>query len=413
MPLWKQATLALFLTAAAVLGWAAFVPGAQPTLERIGLLAPLQRIGVIAPMDATDAPRPGGGPPGAGARVIASPIGTGTMNDEITAIGTAQAIRAVVITPEVGGRISEVLVRSGDTVSEGQVLARIDSAAEEIALERARLVLADAEATAERLGRLQASGAATEVAIRDAALAVETARLGLRQAEFDLSRRILTAPIAGAVGIVAIEPGAQVTPQTEITRIDDRSRLLIEFRIPERLVARVGTGDPALIAPLARPGQVLEGRIRAIDNRVDQTTRSLLVQAELDNPLDDLRAGMAFSITLRFEGDEWPAVDPLSVQWGAEGAFVWAVRDGRATRVPVRIMQRTADTVLVRGDLAAGDVVIREGVTNLRPGAPVQVDGASASGPAGAAAPPDHTAPAPDQRGENAEARASAAPVEG
>ena len=50
---------------------------------------------------------------------------------------------------------------------------------------------------------------------------------------------------------------------------------------------------------------------------------------------------------MKFPGDTYPAVNPLAIQWGSDGAFVWAVEDGKAKRVPVRIIQRNTETVLV------------------------------------------------------------------
>ena len=54
-----------------------------------------------------------------------------------------------------------------------------------------------------------------------------------------------------------------------------------------------------------------------------------------------------------------------------DGAFVWAVRDGKAQRVPIQIRQRNTQAVLVEGDLAEGDPVVIEGVQTLRPGAEI------------------------------------------
>jgi RND family efflux transporter MFP subunit len=121
----------------------------------------------------------------------------------------------------------------------------------------------------------------------------------------------------------------------------------------------------------------------ALDNRVDETSRTLLVQAALANKDDRLRPGMALRMSLAFTGESHPAVDPLSIQWGADGAFVWAVRDGKALRLPIRILQRNSDAVLVEGDFQSGDLVVTEGVQALRPGSEVQL------------APQDGAAPAP------------------
>ena len=47
---------------------------------------------------------------------------------------------------------------------------------------------------------------------------------------------------------------------------------------------------------------------------------------------------------MKFPGDTYPAVSPLAIQWGTDGAFVWAVEDGKAKRMPVRIVQRNTET---------------------------------------------------------------------
>jgi multidrug efflux pump subunit AcrA (membrane-fusion protein) len=83
---------------------------------------------------------------------------------------------------------------------------------------------------------------------------------------------------------------------------------------------------------------------------------------------------MSFQVTMRFPGDTYPSIDPLAVQWGTDGAFVWTVRDGIAERTPVRIVQRSSDSVLVVADgLEEGMHVVTEGVHNVREGREVRI----------------------------------------
>ncbi|MCA3508664.1 MAG: efflux RND transporter periplasmic adaptor subunit [Rhodobacter sp.] len=386
MSLWKQLVLSLGLVAAAMVLSARFLPASHPFLDRVGLLGPLDRLGLVAapPEDGT-APVAGGRPGAAGgpATVVAQDATPQVMRDIVTAIGTARAARSVTLTPGVAGKISTLAVASGDYVTAGSLIAELDSEAARIALDRAGFLVADAQATMDRLTRLQRTGSTTETQVQEAQLALQTARLDLRDAEFALSQHRILAPIDGWVGILAAEVGKQVDPGTELTRIEDRSSLLVEFRVPERIVSRISAGDPVSAAPLADPALKLAGTIRALDNRVDETSRTLLVQAAIANGEDRLRPGMALRMTLAFIGESHPAVDPLSIQWGAGGAFVWAVRGGKALRLPVRILQRNSDAVLVDGDFQPGDLVVSEGVQALRPGAEVRL------------APPDGAAPAP------------------
>lgn len=351
---------------------ARFVPGTRPWLDRIGLLQPLAAVGLV-PAEAAEGPEgqaKGGGP---GAMVVAVEVRHQVLRDVVAAIGSARGVQSVDLSFGVTGRLTALTVAPGQRVAAGEVIAELDAEAALLMVERARLVLEDAQKTLDRLDQLAQSGATTSLQRQDAELALRTADLALQSAERDLADHRLTAPIAGYVGLIEPQTGDLVTPTTTITRIEDRSSLIVDFRVPERVAARVAPGDMVSAAPISTPGQGIEGRIVAVDNRVDETSRTLRVQATIGNADDSLRAGMAFRIELAFTGAEYPAVDPLAIQWGAEGAFVWIVRQGKAVRLPIRILQRNADAVLIEAALEAGDLVVNEGVQALRPGAEVTV----------------------------------------
>lgn len=373
MSIWKQLGLGTIVVLLALIGAAALSPSVNSALRAIGLERLLDGVG----LGATEALATGqaGGARGAGeaAMVVARAPGQAQIADRVTVIGDGRAARSVTVMPEAAGRVTEVLARSGQRVQAGEVLLRLDNQAEIIAVERSRLLLEDARAALDRLQQLQGSGASTTVQLREAELAVRQAELEVRQAEFDLSRREVVAPVSGWIGILNAELGTHLAASTPIADIDDRSMLLVDFRVPERLVGQVTEGYPVLAEALAGGAGRVAGVVSAVDNRVDPTSRTLRVQATLDNAEDRLRAGMSFEISLDLAGEPAPSVDPLSVQWNREGAFVWVVRDGKAERLAVRILQRSETEVLVDADFAPGDLVIVEGVQAVRPGAPVQL----------------------------------------
>jgi multidrug efflux pump subunit AcrA (membrane-fusion protein) len=82
---------------------------------------------------------------------------------------------------------------------------------------------------------------------------------------------------------------------------------------------------------------------------------------------------MSFSVTMAFAGQTFAAVDPLSIQWSNEGAYVWKVTDDKVNRAMVEIVQRNSDGVLVQGDVAKGDMVVTQGVLQLSPGLAVRL----------------------------------------
>ncbi|MEI4470486.1 efflux RND transporter periplasmic adaptor subunit [Frigidibacter sp. MR17.24] len=375
MVLWKQIIVSLCLVIAVAAAAALWLPGARPLLRAAGLERPMQVIGLIR--DEGEAPAGDGRGPAVrtpkGVPVIAVPPGRVAMDTRIEAIGTTRGIRSVTVAAERTGRITALGIRSGQRVEAGQLLVQIDDAAARIAVERARVSLDYARNELGRMRRLEESGSGTVQQRLDAELALRNAELALTESERVLAQHRIEAPVAGWVGIVTLEPGDLLASGVEITTIEDRSRLLVDFRVPERLVAQIAQGDAVHAAPLADPAQLIAGRITALDNRVEAASRTLRVQAEVENPGDRLRAGMALRVGLNLPGEMRTAVDPMAVQWGTGSAYVWVVRDGKAATVSVQILQRNSDVVLVDAALEPGDLVVVEGVVSLRTGSEVSV----------------------------------------
>ncbi|MFN3723690.1 MAG: efflux RND transporter periplasmic adaptor subunit [Paracoccaceae bacterium] len=354
---------------------ARYVPGTHPWLEKIGLLAPLKAVNFL-PAETAEPPGAsarGGQRSGSGAQVIAAEAGRTVLSNVIDAIGSARGAQSVDLSFGVTGRIIAVRAIPGQQIAAGAVLAELDAENARLSVERARLMLDDAQQTIDRLSQLAGSGTITSLQRQDAELALRTAGLGLQLAERNLADHSLKAPIAGYVGLIEAQIGDLVNSTTTITRIEDRSNLIVDFRVPERIAAQVAPGATVLATPISTPGHMIEGRVTAVDNRVDEASRTLRVQANIANTDDRLRAGMAFRISMEFTGDEVPSVSPLAIQWGADGAFVWVVREAKATRLPIRILQRNADAVLIDADLQPADLVVTDGVQALRPGADVSL----------------------------------------
>ncbi|CAM1629842.1 RND efflux pump [Bartonella apihabitans] len=298
--------------------------------------------------------------------VVVKPVSQKLINDRLSAIGTGRALATVAVTPWSSGVMDKIYVSAGMHVNIGDPVAKLDSDNEEIAVERAKVEVNDAELTMARTVKLRASNTATEVQELSAKLALDKARLALRDAELAADRRTISAPVSGIVGILPVDAGNYVTSDTTIARIDNRDHILIDVWVPERFAPLIKIGQQVKATSIARPGEEFVGRISAIDNMIDEQSRTLRIRAEVDNASGVLQSGMSFSVSLAFPGDPYPAVDPLAIQWNAEGAYVWRVKNGVVEHVRVGIVQRNADSVLVTGALHEGDFVVTKGVQNLQ-----------------------------------------------
>ncbi|MFM2279520.1 MAG: hypothetical protein RLZZ444_1751, partial [Pseudomonadota bacterium] len=305
--------------------------------------------------------------------VVVAAVEEGRVNDRLSAIGDGDAIRSVAVTPLVSGQIAEILVKPGQKLAAGDVIARLDDAVEKIALERSKVALQSAEDKLTRNEGLKKI--ISQADLQDAQTTVETARLAVAEAELNLARRTIRAPIAGIAGIVNADAGDYVTVSSTIVTIDDRSKLLVDFWVPERFSPLLAEGQTIEATAIARPDKSHQGRIVAIDNRIDAASRTMRVQAEIGNEDDSLRAGQGFEVALALPGDHYPSVSPLAIQWDSQGAYVWRLKDQKVERVAVKIMARNPDSVLVSGELEKGQEVVVEGLQRLRNGIEVKLFG--------------------------------------
>jgi RND family efflux transporter MFP subunit len=369
--------------AAAFFAWLYWAPGAPETLAGVGITLPFgPETGVVtATGPAGGNGRPGGGGGGRTTNVITTAVNVVRINDTLTAIGEGTPVHSVTVTAVAAGELADVAVRAGQEVARGATIARFDSAAEQIEYDVAELAVSDARSTLTRTESLAGGNLVPTTTLTAAQLAADNAELALRDAAVALSRRTVTSPIAGTVGLIRVTPGNYLPAQTTITTIDDTSSILIDFWVPERYAAQIRLGMPLTVAAVALPGQTFSGDITAIDSRIDPASRTLQIQAEIPNPDRVLRAGMSFTVTMNFLGEDYPAVNPLAILWSAEGSYVWKYDNGVATRVMAEIVQRNSDGVLVRADLNPGDAVITEGILQLSEGARVNLlEGPDGSG---------------------------------
>lgn len=375
MKVHTQVLLVALLAGAAFAGWLRFYPGAPDVALAYGVPA-----GVVALVaggqtagNGEPSGRPGGPGGGRSALVVVSAVGQASINDRMSAIGDGEAVRSVTVVARDEGVIEEILIEAGQSVRSGQTLAQLDNEEETIARDQAALAVEIAEEEVGRYERLVEARTITQVQLTEARNRLLSARLGLRDAQLAFDRRSIVAPIAGVVGIVPVEVGDHVTEQTDIVTIDDRSRILLDFWAAERFAPLIEPGTPIAATAIALPGRRFSGHVEAVGSRIDRDSRTFQVRAVLDNEDDVLRPGMSFRVELRFTGETLPAVDPLAVQWSSDGPFVWQAVEDRATRVPVDIVQRNSDYVLVTGGIVAGDTVVIEGVQSLQPGSELTI----------------------------------------
>lgn len=313
-------------------------------------------------------------PPRAAVRVIAAPLAFEHAVTRVEAVGTSRALRSIELHPAASGEVVAVNFEPGQRVSKGDLLVELDSRAERLAVDLARVRLEDAQRLYDRYERTGGSGAVLPTEIDAAATQVEAARIELDRARVAYDDRFIRAPFDGFVDYTEVDPGDRINPDSLITILDDRSTLLVSFEVPEFMVGELAIGDTVELTPWSKSAALLAGAVVEVGSRIDAATRTFTARATVDNRTDALRPGMSFRVSVNVEGREYAVVAETAVQWGAEGAYVWLIQDDIATRRQVRIVQRQQGRALVEGDLRSGDLLVVEGIQRMRDGVAVEFD---------------------------------------
>ena len=253
------------------------------------------------------------------------------------------------------GVVEAVLADLGTRVQPGQLLARLESADQEIALGQAENVDANAAQLARRLRELTVSGAATVADSETAETQYHQAELAVRKARRDLELTRITAPFAGVVTLRTARPRRLVAPGDTLFRVTAMSPLLARVRIPEAAAADL---RPGLTAEVAGPGGAARARVVQASPALDPASGTREAVLELA-PGSRLLPGA--SVTVRLGRDRRRVVIvPRDVIAEDGYALVW--ENGRTS---LRAVTLGADLdqgrVEVLSGLAPGERLARPG----------------------------------------------------
>ena len=313
--------------------------------------------------------------------------------ESVPVTGTVTSPRVARLSPEVAGRVDEVLVEAGDHVEAGAPLLRLDRTLAELALEaaragteQARAELADARRRlddAERLARARGI-AETEVRARQTEVRSSSAGLQLRQAEQQsaaerLSRHELRAPFAGVISRKLSEAGEWVSPGDAVLELMADQGLRVDFRVPQGYFPRIRPETPVEVRLDALPDRSIPGRIGEIVPVSDPSARTFLVRVYPEADELPLTPGMSASGSLRLRtGERRVVVSRDALLRHPDGRLtVWVVQGEGAEPTVAERQVRTGlafdGLVAVTEGLEPGMRVVVEGNEALQQGQQVAV----------------------------------------
>jgi membrane fusion protein (multidrug efflux system) len=375
------------------------VPGGAPSSDAAGAKAPAAGAPAAGPSPGAGGGGGGGGggPKGpVGVEVAAAK--SGTIQDEVAAVGTLRANESVVIKPEIAGRIAKLGFGDGERIRAGRVLVQLDTSIPAAELEQVRAERALALAKYERAVELAQKNFVSAQAREEAGanLQVVDARLSLARARLEKSS--ITAPFGGIVGLRNVAPGDFVKDGAELVTLEDTTSMKVDLRLPERVIGRLRRGQMLEVSVEALPGRTFKAAIDALDATVDANGRSILVRGRIPNTDDILRTGMfARARVVLSQRENAVLVPEEAIVPQGPDLFVWRIAEGKASKVKVRAGVRRDSQVEIVEGLATGESIVVAGQLKLnRDGQDVRIIDPSKRGGPGAPSPaPSGGAPVP------------------
>jgi membrane fusion protein, multidrug efflux system len=292
------------------------------------------------------------------------------------------------VVAKTSGVALSVLAEEGQLVRAGQVLVRLDSARAALQAAQSASQMRKLEANYARSRQLAEQKLISANDIDQIKYDLENARATNRLANLELSYANVTAPISGVVAQRSIKPGNFVQINTPIFRIVDISRLEATLNVPERELETLKAGLPVTLQVDALPGKKFTGVVDRVAPVVDSGSGTFRVICAFDAS-GLLQPGMFGRMQIDYDKRANALVVPRTALLDDEGdPAVFAVRAGKAVRVPVKLGYVDGAWAEVRSGVKLGEQVVVAGKTALRDGSLVQVLGAPGGKPQLAGAKP-------------------------
>lgn len=303
-----------------------------------------------------------------------------TWQPVLSAVGSMKAVNGVMLSTDLAGIVAEIAFASGAPVKKGDVLVKLDTQQEDAQLRSAQARLSFARAEVERKRDLltkkaisQSDWDAAESQLSQMAAAVE-------EMKALVARKRLAAPFDGLAGIRLVNLGQYLQPGAAIVPIESLDPIYVEFSLPQQHFEALAVGKKLRLGASAITGRSFEGEISAIDSRIDENTRNVLVQGTVKNPDHALRPGMFVSVEVLLpEQAGVLAVPSSAIAYAPYGDSVYVVKDdGKGGRQVVqqfvKLGSKRGDQVSIASGIAEGDEIVSSAVFKLRPNAAVKVD---------------------------------------
>jgi membrane fusion protein (multidrug efflux system) len=300
-------------------------------------------------------------------------VGQQRLAQQLTALAILKAQEAILIKPEVAGRVTAIYFNEGQMVKENQLLVQLDDELlrAELATYQASLELAQTEYQRYQALLKEQQVAALDYERKKAELAQVKASMALVQAK--IRQKQIRAPFAGVIGLRQFSVGDVLQANQNLVRLNKMNTLKAEVKIPETNSQLITLKQGVNLQVDGLANLVLKGQVSAIEPSLDANTRALVVRVNIPHTDSRVRDGMTARANFVL-AQQHAIVIPEQALVAQGGKFVvFALKNDMAIATPVEVGQRQVGQVVITKGLQVGDMVVISGQNKLsKPQMPVK-----------------------------------------
>ena len=304
---------------------------------------------------------------------------------DITATGSVVAVQGVTVSAEMAGKVTKISFEAGATVAAGDLLVQLDTTTEDAQLRAAEAGAALSKVNLERAKELREKNTTSQAEFDAANAQAQQSDAEAEGIRAVIAKKTIRAPFAGRLGLRLVNLGQILKEGDPIVSLQTLDPIFVNFSLPQQRLAELAVGGEVRVTSDAAPGEILSGKITAVNPDVDPITRNVRVQATLTNAGDKLRPGMFATITVVLAGKENVRAIPVSaVLYAPYGDTVFVIDEKKNEKTGamekvlrqqvVRLGNARGDFVAVVAGLKEGEMIVTSGVFKLRPGEAVVID---------------------------------------
>lgn len=295
--------------------------------------------------------------------------------------GNVTTKKLMVITPEYNGILTDVYVKSGQRVTKGQLLAKIDDGGLGQQLSQLQIQSDLAKTTFERQKRLWEQNIGSEIQYLQAKSSFESQQEAINQLQQQIAKTTVRAPFTGTIDDVITERGSVVAAgQTALMRIVNLEDMYIEVEVPESYISNVVKGKKVEVE-LPVLGKTIEAKVRQASDFINPANRTFRIEVEVPNKDKQIKPNLTARLKINDYTSENAILIPQSViSENADGEqYVYIVTDknqqgiGTAKRLIIETGKTQGDVIEVLKNIDQGAEIIKEGARSVTDGQTVEV----------------------------------------